>query len=251
MIDLAASARIPVNTIAMPLLGGGAQNIRYDLVLIPLLRETVDYLMRSQDTNQILFIEKSARNAEIIRTAVSSESFAAYSEMIQRKNANDRSLKAFISYSHVDERIADVLCNKLEKKDLKVWYSKRNMEDGVYSSRITQAIHASNIFIPLISYRSMQSPHVLSEVNLAFNRMNANRYFFPLFIDRSYITPAFEYYLNAMECVYAIPPTDQNLDIFVNKIMEWTHPAEQNVTGVAEKRYYHDNGGEFSCHEVE
>ena len=223
MLDLAACAGIPVHTISMPLLGGGAQNIRYDLILTPMLRETVDYLMRSRDTTQVLFIEKSSRNADILAKAICSESFHAYAHMIQHRNSDSKAMRAFISYSHHDEKIADALCDKLESNSLKVWYAKRNMPDGPYSSAITQAISSSSIFIPVISYKSMESPHVLSEVNLAFNRLNPNRYFLPLLVDNSYVVPAFEYYLNAMECIYAVPPTSHNLDLFVQKIVDWAH----------------------------
>ena len=220
MLDAAEHAEVPLNTVAMPMLGGGAQGIRFDLILVPLLREIIDYLLRSKVTRQVLLVDKSERTAYIFAAALKSDSFRAHLKMACGTETLSHRKQAFISYAHQDRPVVELLCEKIQQRGLDVWVDKQNIIEGVYADRIAKAIRQSGIFIPVMSRYSLYSPHVLTEVNMAFNRMSSARLFLPLFVDRSQVTPAFEYYLNAIDCTYALPPTQNKLDEFIEKILK-------------------------------
>ena len=87
---------------------------------------------------------------------------------------------AFISYSSADKNIADNLCSKLEQNGVCVWYAPRNIDTADYASAIVKAITNCTHFIVIISHNSLQSQHVLNEIDLAFQELRRKIRFYPL-----------------------------------------------------------------------
>ena len=125
---------------------------------------------------------------------------------------------AFLSYSSKDRNIADNLCAKLEARGLKVWYAPRNIHSNDYASAIVNAIDQCTHFIVLLSKNSMESEHVLNEIDLAFRDMKKLR-FLPLRIDSEEMAPAFSYYLSRQHWMDACPPIEKKLEEFVETVL--------------------------------
>lgn len=223
MLDIASSYGIPMDTIALPLLGTGDQHISASLTMIPILNECISFLRRNQSVHRICFIERNYGKASMIMQALQT----SYTLTVSPKAApvhlpeqpRGTGALAFISYSSPDKNIADNLCSKLERQGIKVWYAPRDVK-GPYAAAIAEAITQATHFIVILSQNSMHSEHVLNEIDLAFQGLPDKIKFKPLRIDESLFTPSFKYYLSRQHWMDAIiPPLESRLDEFVSKLV--------------------------------
>ncbi len=126
----------------------------------------------------------------------------------------------FISFSSLDQDKADALVNNLDGKDIGTWISSRNMKSGDFPCQIAQAIKGAKVFVVLISKNSLQSRHVKSEVNIAFDQKDKN-VLIPFFIDESQLDDSFGYYLNTSQHFRADnPPMEEKLEELCKEIKE-------------------------------
>lgn len=221
MLDIAATYGIPMDTIALPLLGAGRQHISANLTMIPIINECIAFLKRNQSVKRIYFIERDGAKAELIaRTLAGSYLVTRERNAVSTPAPTARASQpfAFISYSSPDKNIADNLCAKLEKEGVKVWYAPRNVR-GDYATAIAEAISQSTHFIVILSKNSMGSQHVLNEIDLAFQSLPKIK-FKPLRIDDTGFAPAFNYYLSRQHWMDAnVPPLEERLQEYVTAFM--------------------------------
>ena len=77
----------------------------------------------------------------------------------------------FVSYASPDRQIAELVVSALEQTRQPCWIAPRNIEPGrVYADAIVEAIHRSNVFLVLLSTVSLDSPHVIREIERAVSR---------------------------------------------------------------------------------
>ena len=221
MLDIASIYNIKMDTIALPLLGSGSQNISVGMLLIPLINECVSFLKRNASVDKICFIEKNTMKAK----AIASYMEHSYNLLNQQKEDTLPSAKekrkavAFLSYSSADKNIADNLCSKLENRGVQVWYAPRDVK-GPYAQAITQAIERSSHFVVILSENSLKSEHVLNEIDLAFQGLPDHIKFKPLRIDEAMFTPSFKYYLSRQHWMDAVnPPLEERLNEFVENLL--------------------------------
>lgn len=226
MLDLAAVYDVKMDTVALPLIGSGRQHISGNLLLIPLINECLSFLARNRSVSRICFIERNPEKAALIAQALQSSLRFSKTHEIQITTPE---ATAFISYSSKDKNIADNLCAKLERNGIKVWYAPRDVQ-GPYAGAIVSAIDKSQYFIVILSQNSIVSEHVLSEVDLAFQKLPMGMKFKPLKIDNSLFTPSFKYYLSRQHWLDAsIPPLESRLNEFVADILsDINHSDNQN-----------------------
>jgi hypothetical protein len=221
MLDVASMCDVRMETVALPLLGAGRQRISGDLTLIPIINECVEFLKRNEFVRKILFLEMNPERAMRIAQALS-QSYSLFHETVQKKELAESCPKqplAFISYSGGDRNVADNLCHKLESRGVKVWYAPRDVQ-GPYAEAITIAIREATHFVVILSQNSMESQHVLNEVDLAFKALPNHIKFKPLRIDLAMFRPAFEYYLSRQHWMDAyLPPLEDRLNEFVDKFV--------------------------------
>lgn len=215
MLDIAATSGVAMKTVAMPLLGGGLQNISSDLTLIPIINECVAFLRRNESCEKIIFVEINPERAEIFADALRK----MYSLQKKEKSAEvDNRPLIFISHRSIDRNIADNLCHKFESRGMRVWYAPRNVV-GDYASSIVKAIDSCTHFVVIISKNALQSGHVLNEIDLAFNRTISGLKLKPLRIDDVELTAPFKYYLSRQHWMDAIiPPVEDKLESFVEAV---------------------------------
>jgi formylglycine-generating enzyme required for sulfatase activity len=79
--------------------------------------------------------------------------------------------QVFISYASADKATADAVCRSLEAADIACWIAPRDIEPGAhYASAIIDAINAAQVLVLVLSESARPSPHVLTELEEAFNR---------------------------------------------------------------------------------
>ena len=136
MLDIASTYGVKMDTVALPLLGAGSQQIDYSFTLLPMLNECMDFLNRNASVKHICFVEFNQAYAFKIAMALeNSYSFRREKlDPVSKPAAPFDGKMAFISYSSKDRNVADNMCAKLEQQGLKVWYAPRNIHTSDYAS---------------------------------------------------------------------------------------------------------------------
>jgi hypothetical protein len=121
--------------------------------------------------------------------------------------AND----VFISYSHKDKAIADLICTTLEAKKMKCWIAPRDVPAGQnYQESIIDAIDASHIMVLVYSGASNESPHVIREITRA---VSGGVTIIPFRIEDVPLSKSMEYLISVPHWMEATePPMDDNID---------------------------------------
>ncbi len=79
--------------------------------------------------------------------------------------------RVFISYASADKTIADQVCTTLESAGVACWIAPRNIEPGVhYPTAIIDAVQSAGAMVLVLSDQAQNSPHVVTEVEEAFNK---------------------------------------------------------------------------------
>jgi TolB-like protein/Tfp pilus assembly protein PilF len=123
----------------------------------------------------------------------------------------------FISYAAADKATADSVCAALEGDGIACWIAPRNVTPGVfYADAIVQAINSARILIVVLSVNSVESQHVLREVE----RASAKRRPLVAFrIDTTALPTALEYFLSASHWLEASgSPSERALPTLVEAV---------------------------------
>ncbi len=79
--------------------------------------------------------------------------------------------KVFISYASADKIIAGQVCAALESAGIACWIAPRDIEPGVhYPGAIIDAVQTAGAMVLVLSDQAQSSPHVVTEVEEAFNK---------------------------------------------------------------------------------
>ena len=223
MLEIMILSGEKIETVGLPIIGGGSQHLPVELLIVPLLNECIRFLHENEGVKAVYIITNNASQA--FTAAKSLE--ASYALIANKKNTDEQTTSknsslAFISYSSCDRNAADSLCAKLESNGVRVWYAPRNIHTGDYASAIVNAIDNASHFIVILSKNSLQSGHVLNEIDLAFQKLNHHKLrFYLLKLDEEELGPAFRYYLSRQHWMDAMfPPLEKRLEEFVSKIVE-------------------------------
>lgn len=223
MLHIASLSGIKIETMALPILGAGNQQIDPALITIPLLNECFRFLKSNESVKHIWIISKNHAQAFQFAMALENSYSAAQETKTLRESTSvgKDTPKVFISYSSGDRPIADSLCAKLENRGIKVWYAPRDIYCQDYASAIVDAISHCSYFVVILSKNAQQSHHVLNEIDLAFRELNRHIHIIPLRIDEQEMRPAFLYYLSRLQWEDAImPPLEKRLEEFASSIVE-------------------------------
>lgn len=204
MLDVLAENGIKMDTIVMPLLGTGSLNMEENLIVYPLVNEAIASLKRNGAIKEIVFIERSLSKAQMLAECINS----SYQLMSSGKKDSDSNKPCvFISYTTKgDYEIARIMSELLDERGIKNWFAPKDIKYGDYASRIVEGIDNCSHFICLVSKNSMLSPHVLNEVDLAFQHISDGVTILPFKLDDDELTSSFKYYLSRMQWNYGNPP---------------------------------------------
>jgi uncharacterized RDD family membrane protein YckC len=123
----------------------------------------------------------------------------------------------FISYAMEDKPIADAICATLESRKIRCWIAPRDIIPGQnYPSAIIHAINESKIIIVVFSSKANQSPHIMSEVQRAFNNEIV---IIPFRIENVEPSESMQYFLSTPHWLDALnPPLEQHLNYLAETI---------------------------------
>jgi TolB-like protein/Flp pilus assembly protein TadD len=123
----------------------------------------------------------------------------------------------FISYSSLDQTIAEAICQALEQAGISVWIAPRDVPGGKpYGESIIDAINASRIMVVVFSANSDSSQQVLNEVE----RATAKRLvIIPFRIEDVLPSKSMEYFLSSYHWLDARKrPIDPYLETLVDAV---------------------------------
>ncbi len=107
----------------------------------------------------------------------------------------------FISYASQDAPIAQGLCEALEQGGVVCWLAPRDVRPGdFYADSIVQAINGCALLVLVLSQSSIDSPHVLREVERASAK---RRPIIGFKIDAAPLPPGLEYFLSTSQWIDA------------------------------------------------
>ena len=236
MLEIASLSGIKIETLGLPLLGTHNQGVSLDLILIPILNECMNFLENNAQIREIHIItidqamayhfaktldQSYAFKRDEISNTPQKKTVSVSDDLPVRTAASAQNATVFISYASEDIDVAEGLCKRFENSGFKAWYAPRDVHANDYASAITNAITECSHFVLVLSKNSLQSEHVLNEIDLAFAELKRNIRFKPLRLDEEELGAAFAYYLSRQHWFYANkPPLETRLDEFVQRLTE-------------------------------
>jgi hypothetical protein len=148
----------------------------------------------------------------------------------------------FISHSHKDDRIADLLKDALESRGMSCWVDHRDGDYGeIFPEQIVEMIESSRVFILIFSSFVATSGHIKNEVGLAFEE---NLRMMPFRLDDTPYPRLFKYYLRAVNWMEAYPgPVEGYIDELADDVSRHIRsgndrlkPKVPDVSPVADER---------------
>ncbi len=133
-------------------------------------------------------------------------------EYIEQIKPASASSDVFISYSSVDQKIADMLNGEIKKRGIGTWIATENIREGSYAAQIMRGIRQAKVFVVLISKNSIASEQVKNEIDRAFTRLKDGIKIIPYIIDDAELDDECAYYLCRQEFFFAKqPPMDARI----------------------------------------
>lgn len=194
MIEKAYMMNIPVETIAMPILGTGREHIDITYI-IPSLIKNSELLFKSVETLSDLYYFDKNNN------------YIGYLGNCLEKyfNTNTKLYDVFISYSSKDKIRVNQIIDLLKENNINYWIAPDSIPAGSeYDKEISYALAKSKILLLCVSRNSMKSDYVLKEFN-AFTNQNKN--VIPVIIVKSDIISPYDVLLSIYQM---IDYTDKN-----------------------------------------
>lgn len=116
----------------------------------------------------------------------------------------------FISYSTCDQKVADDICDYLEKNGIKCFIASRDIPAGVaFADYIVKALKESSMMVVVCSKNANVSEHIPREVVLISNE---KKHILPFFIEDVPLEGNLQYYLVLTNRVDAFPKPEEHFE---------------------------------------
>lgn len=244
---IASVNNIPIETIAIPAIGANAQNLEMDIIMPPLLSECISFLKQCRSVKNIILYETSPSKAfEMAKMVEGSYKLLDYEEqnkgssvlsdvdeneifstMSKVATKSDGPI-IFISYSSKDYGIMIKVNQMLEMRGIRTWFAPRDIILSSYATSIVKGIKNADYFLVILSESSMQSRHVMNELDLAFSELESENRLIPVKIDQAEMNDAFRYYLSRLEWYQLrLHPNGTNLTALEDIIARFSEDTQQ------------------------
>ena len=210
-VKKSAQRGIPVESLAMHVLGTGSQGIALEVSLSALLTECLSALKTVEELRCITLFDRAKLRSDVIE------------EKVREATREARgSGMAFISYSHRDATVANLLASALESQGVKPWIDHRMIRNPDYGRDIVRGISQSQAFLLLVSQNSMRSSDVLREVRNASVYADSRQLLsWPALRQRVNCPDSFSYYLTGLDYTdISEPPVEEKALDFCRKVRE-------------------------------
>ena len=193
---------------AMHVLGTGNQGITLEKSLVPLLTECMSALRSLEELETVILFDRREERCTRI------------SEVIRESDPETGADMAFISYSHKDLEIANLIANSLEENGIKPWIDHKMIRNADYAEDIVRGISESKAFLLLVSPYSMRSPDCLREGRNASAAADLGSLkILPVKLDKVDYPASFSYYLAGLDYTdISQPPVDEKAKMLGRKL---------------------------------
>ena len=122
----------------------------------------------------------------------------------------------FISYSTCDQKVADDICDYLEKNGIKCFIASRDIPAGeVFADCIVNALEESMMMVVVCSDNCNRSKQVSRELELA---SEDGKLMLPFRIDNAPLKGAKKYYLKNRNCINAFPKPEEHFEFLCQNV---------------------------------
>lgn len=201
-----------VSSIAFPMIGGGTARIPHQRIAYMMAQSMSDFLKRTNVAYNIeLFIYTGVSEPNYMQYIDFFEQFASHVNYLNERNdlsANSQSQSkafksenydVFISYSRIDNVIADEIVQSLENVKLKCWIDRSGQYSGKnYKSEIVDKIRHSHIVLFVSSENSNKSENVIKEISVA---VELRKHIIPVRIDHTSYSDSIAYDLIGIDFI--------------------------------------------------
>lgn len=116
----------------------------------------------------------------------------------------------FLSHSHLDKPVADLVLNGLEERGIRCWVAPRDvLAGGSYAASIVDAIESADGLILIYTHNCNTSPHVLREVERA---LHVGINIIPIRFDDSLPSKSLNYLLATVQWL-SVSPDSRETDV--------------------------------------
>ena len=132
-------------------------------------------------------------------------------------------IDVFISYHTKSSLyITESIVNKLESCGIRCWYAPRNVV-GEYAASIEKAINACRVFVVVLNSEAAKSYDVMSEINLAIERVrrHENIAILPFKVSENDFVEGVKYYIGQQHWIDAVrPPLEAHIMTLVDTVKD-------------------------------
>jgi hypothetical protein len=134
----------------------------------------------------------------------------------------------FISYPSENKSVADAICAKLEINRIRCFIAPRDILPGqMYAEALLNAIDSAKIFILVFSKNTNSSPHIMSEVQRAFN---CQLIIIPFRIENIQPSKSLEYYISSSHWLDALtPPIEKQIEKLTEVVVLNIDPRNERL----------------------
>jgi hypothetical protein len=139
----------------------------------------------------------------------------------------------FISYSSIDEQVAETVCDYLEKNNISCWMASRDVIAGEdWVKEIVRAITRSKLIFLIFSSNSNESSQIEREINIASEK---NIPILPFRVDNIEPSEGLIYYIGRRNWLNAFsPPLEKHLEHMLKSVrkfvVENTDAFNENIS---------------------
>jgi hypothetical protein len=135
----------------------------------------------------------------------------------------------FISYSSIDNKIANAIVARLEEKGIRCWVAYRDIPAGSnFAKSIVNAINECEILVLIWSANSNSSKHIPNELSQAFDQGIT---IIPFRIKNVEPSQELSYYIGSTNWLDAItPPMEKRIDDLVKAVLDRSPKIRDRIT---------------------
>lgn len=200
-----------IRTIMMGVPGTGNQGIAFLDSFLPLITECVAALTQIDCLERIVMITRDEKQ------------YADGRRVMENLNNRYGTKTAFISYSHKNQKIADLIAAGMEQNGIKPWIDHRQIRNSQYAGDIIRGIRSADLFLFLVSPFSLNSPDCLRELRNAADVGDKRKreMIWPVIVEPMEYPPDFAYILTGLN-YYDIssPPSEEKAQKLFEKAWE-------------------------------
>lgn len=128
-------------------------------------------------------------------------------------------VRAFISHSHCDNKLADELYSFLRSNGIDCWIDLHDISGGIpYAKAIMDGLQKCQCLIVIFSKNVINSEDILNEIEIAHN--NRMSLILPFIIDETPIEGEYKYYLARRQWIQAYPSPSSKFNEILTAISQ-------------------------------